>query len=69
MDGVGVQGHVVDVEANAAHVLVAEGALKERSSSYNLPNNHQNVANGFFKLKNFSPRLSFSLFQNRSVWS
>ena len=28
MDGVRVQGHVVDVEPHAAHVLVAEDALK-----------------------------------------
>ena len=29
VDGVGVQGHVVDVEADAAHVLVAEHTLGE----------------------------------------
>jgi hypothetical protein len=30
VDGVRVQGHVVDVEADTAHVLVAEDALQRR---------------------------------------
>jgi len=33
MDGVGVQGHVVDVEADAAQVFVAENALETRTRS------------------------------------
>jgi hypothetical protein len=27
MDGIGVQGNIIDVEANSAHVLIAEGSL------------------------------------------